>query len=194
MFEKSLHSLKLLTEEYKSENVTSSWSRKLKKTGSAIHCHATDVILSHSDDMYSALKKLIKTSRESRKKFLNKKSISQSYLFKEICTIRLASSRSSGHSTTIKNYCKYNPGMYLVMYPNERIRRLHEQDFSAYNSYIYTTTANCVADRYKSTKQNFDIIFVDNSSLLSKEQLENVYNIAGIINTDPNKLCICLLQ
>ena len=142
---------------------------------------------------YSALKALFNNSRDLQKdeRIANLRCRDQLSFMKEFCTIKMQSTRRSGHSTAIAKLINEEQRNWAVIAPTLTMnRRIYELTFK-YNSNIKKATLDCINFENNKTVRflslntldnrlrgfEFEGIIVDCAFMLSNKQIEKLYKL-----------------
>lgn len=141
------------------------------------------------DNVFNAMNFLIESSREIQKHLINenKKYIEDNdrklAFLKEFCTIKICSSRQSGHSTAIIKTAveKFDSSVIITRtdYNTIKIKEQIKKDYpdisvSKFDKIICAD----INSRYLCSLPKIDAIFVDMATFLSFSKLHNIYSIA----------------
>jgi hypothetical protein len=163
---------------------------------------------------YTALKHLIESSYYSQVGFQNtQRALSQLAWWKEYCTIKMACSRRSGHTTAIGKLIPEYFNRALILAPNLEIAKRLSQVFIdghdhatkedlINNEPILKKTAYTIStetseytfgsvgslDRYRSEK--YQAIVVDVTCMLSNKDMDNIYDLGICMNCYPENFFI----
>jgi len=132
------------------------------------------------DKVYLALKYLVEASEERQKDFhfdiLSLQcDISNKQFFKEFCTVRLCSARSSGHSSAIYKLIQNKFEKVVLIYSNISIKNHSESIIREYNIENKICSVILNNGKFFPISKEVEAIIVDGSWCLSKKDIEDIY-------------------
>ena len=124
--------------------------------------------------IYDALKILIELSKEAQRNRHDGYSqvMSRNEWLKEFCTIRVCSSRRTGHTTAISRLIKEDKMKLGVIFPGNIYKEMFREDLV-----FSTTIQNYENDFCGRTFKNLDGIVIDISFLLSQNKQIKLYSL-----------------
>ena len=128
------------------------------------------------------LNTLIDISEESQEKHKHHRAISELSWAKEFCTIRLSTSRQSGHTTAMMRTIKKRFQKSVIILPNQRLKEYvyHQkrtiQVLENVTLDIKIMSINSIEKQSMGMK-NINAVFIDNSYFLNKAEIDRVYDL-----------------
>jgi len=132
----------------------------------------TSLVRNSAQIVYSATKDLIRLSAIYQKEFLDLyQGVRNLALLKEHCTVKVCGPRQCGHSTAIQ-WLTFEFDKPCVVSWNLAMSKRIQNGASVCSDFASVKSLGRLKDK------TYDIIFVDTASLLSKTDIDNIYDAA----------------